>query len=216
MNNKFEVKSLYNNVNPKIVKLYENEVNVLDIGCSTGVLANVLKNINADAKITGIDISAKAGEKAKLILENFYCLDLDNAVLPDFGKKFDLIILGDVLEHLKRPDNLLSNLKLILNEDGKIIISLPNIAYITIRIKLLLGTFEYEDTGIMDRTHLRFFTQKTVKNLIVSSGYKIDKEIFILNRKLNFFPDNKPNGLFNIFYRLFSIQFVYKISKNDF
>jgi 2-polyprenyl-3-methyl-5-hydroxy-6-metoxy-1,4-benzoquinol methylase len=216
MNNKFEVKSLYNNVNPKIVKLYENEVNVLDIGCSTGVLANVLKKINTDAKITGIDISAQAGEKAKLILENFYCLDLDNVVLPDFGKKFDLIILGDVLEHLKRPDNLLSNLKLILNEDGKIIISLPNIAYITIRIKLLLGTFEYEDTGIMDRTHLRFFTQKTVKNLIVSSGYKIDKEIFILNRKLNFFPDNKPNGLLSIFYRLFSIQFVYKISKNDF
>lgn len=213
MNNKFEVKSLYDNANPKIVGLYKMETNILDIGCSTGLLANVLKKINPLAKITGIDISEEVGEKAKLALEEFYCLDLDYDKLPDFKKKFDLIILGDVLEHLKRPDKLLQNLNKILNKNGEIIISLPNIAYYKIRIKLLFGFFNYRDTGIMDRTHLRFFTQKTIKDLITSSGYQIEEERFIFNKRNSFIKGDSKNAIINIIYRLLSIQFVFKISK---
>jgi 2-polyprenyl-3-methyl-5-hydroxy-6-metoxy-1,4-benzoquinol methylase len=144
-------------------------------------------------------------------LDDFFIVDLDDQKLPKFDNKFDLIVLGDVLEHLKRPDIILKNLKELLASHGRIIISVPNIAQIKIRLKLLLGNFDYQDYGIMDRTHLKFFTQKTIKNLIIQAGYQIEREEFIFSKKLSFMGWVLRGSLLNIFYRLFSGQFIFKI-----
>ena len=210
-NNFFKVKSLYSNANPKILDLYENEENILDIGCSTGMLAEKIRQINPIVKIDGVDISIDAKHEAEKHLDNFYLLNLDTDEFPNFGKKFDLIILGDVLEHIKHPDELLLKLENLLTKNGKIIISIPNVAYFRIRFRLLFGNFDYGDTGIMDRTHLRFFTQKTAKQLINSSGYKIEQEKFIFSKKLSSIKDTSKCKIINIFYRLFSVQFIFKI-----
>lgn len=79
----------------------------------------------------------------------------------------------------------------------------------------MFGFFNYRDTGIMDRTHLRFFTQKTIKDLITSSDYQIEEERFIFNKKASFIKGNSKNIFLHIIYRLLSVQFVFKIAKND-
>lgn len=199
---KFSGLTIYDNVNPKIVELYNNECVILDVGCGSGALGDHLKKLNPEAIVHGVDCSTDAGAIAIHRLDSFSCIDLDNQPLPNFDLKFDLIILGDVLEHLKRPDLFLDNLKGLLKIDGSIILSIPNVAYYRIRRHLFLGRFNYTTTGILDKTHLRFFTFDTLSELIDSCGYKVMHSRFI---------SKHSDFLVKYFYRLFAIQFVLKI-----
>jgi len=170
---------VYENVNPKIVELYDKEQTVLDIGCGSGALGAYLKSLNPQAVVHGLDISPEAGIRAAARLDRFACIDLDGASLPDFNTHYDLIIVGDVLEHIKRPDVLLSSLRSLLKKNGCIIVSVPNIANYSIRLRLLRGQFDYTETGIMDKTHLRFFTHKSIRSLLSACGYDIIAERYI-------------------------------------
>lgn len=98
-----------------------------------------------------------------------YNIDLNNYDNLELSKKFDYIIFWDILEHLINPWKVLNDFKDFLKHDWKIIISLPNIAFLLYRLKLLFWKFDYEETWIMDKTHLRFFTKKTAENLILSA-----------------------------------------------
>ena len=103
--------------------------------------------------------------------QQYYCEpiqvgDLDSLEPKYASKFFDVIILGAVLEHLKNPDQVLIRICRCLKDGGKVIISMPNVANWYIRLHLLLGNFDYQDRGIMDRTHLRFFTWKTFQQLL--------------------------------------------------
>lgn len=169
----FAAAGVYENVNPRIVELYERERRVLDVGCGTGALGAALKKLNPSAVIDGIDCSPEAGAAALGRIDGFTCLDLDAGALPPVAEPYDLIVLGDVLEHLKRPDLLLNALKGALAPRGKVIVSVPNVANYSIRLRLLLGRFEYAETGIMDRTHLRFFTCRSARELMESCGYRV-------------------------------------------
>jgi 2-polyprenyl-3-methyl-5-hydroxy-6-metoxy-1,4-benzoquinol methylase len=173
--NFFNPTVVYNNINSVILELYEKETNVLDIGCGTGILAQYIHKMNPDSYIVGLDQSCEVINETKKNLNEFYLIDLDTEQIPVFEKKFDLVILGDVLEHLKRPDLLLNELHNYLIDDGKVIISIPNIALATVRCQLLMGDFNYQSTGILDNSHLRFFTYHTIRKLIKSAGYKIIK-----------------------------------------
>ena len=101
-------------------------------------------------------------------------LDLDGP-LPKFKEPFDVMIFGDVLEHLKNPLAVLRQLATSLKEDGAIIISLPNIANIYVRLSLLVGRFDYQERGILDRTHLRFFTRKTFCRFLQDAGLEAEE-----------------------------------------
>ncbi len=89
--------------------------------------------------------------------------------LPPLDGPFDAIVYGDILEHLSDPARVLSSLDQYLKEDGIVIISVPNVAHFWTRLQLLLGRFEYADRGILDRTHLRFFTRKSFLRFLVES-----------------------------------------------
>jgi 2-polyprenyl-3-methyl-5-hydroxy-6-metoxy-1,4-benzoquinol methylase len=149
---------------------------VLDIGCGEGFFAAQLK-INGN-RVTGIDVLPAASRND--ILEDYYSADLDNGIPSVLerldGKRFDRVLLLDVLEHRKQPRTLLRDCKEVLARDGDLVVSVPNVANITVRLALLFGRFNYMERGILDKTHLRFFTRRTARELLVETGYEILEE----------------------------------------
>lgn len=150
---------------------------VLDLGCWTGLLGEKLKK-EKNCFVIGVDINEKALELAKKRLDKVFLADLDNWDIKNGLPNFDYITATDVLEHLKNPEGLLLKVKKYLKDEGRLIISVPNIAFWTIRLKHLLGNFDYENTGILDNTHLRFFTKKTATQMLENCGYIIEKFYF--------------------------------------
>lgn len=158
----------------KIVNYVGSNKKVLDVGCATGYLAKNLKE--NDCYVTGIEINVEAGKIARMFCDEVIIADIEKKEeLPLPRKFFDVIIYGDILEHLKRPDLVLMKLKEYLADSGYTIACIPNIAYYRNRIKLLFGRFQYQETGTLDLTHLRFFTLKTAKELFESCGYEVSK-----------------------------------------
>jgi len=124
----------------------------------------------------GIEIDKESAQIAKKYCKDVIVGDIETMdSLPYPEEYFDVIIFGDVLEHLKDPLSVLKKLKKYLNKNGYIICSIPNIAHIYVRLNLLFGRWEYQDTGILDKTHLRFFTKKTAIKLIEDAEYKIEE-----------------------------------------
>lgn len=195
---------IYENVNPRIAELYDGERLVLDVGCGSGALGAWIKKMTPGAVVHGIDISPEAGELAKTRLDAFWCLDLDQAPLPGSPEEYELIILGDVLEHLKRPDLFLAGVHRRLRPGGAVIASVPNVANYSIRLRLLLGEFRYTETGIMDRTHLRFFTWHSFLELIERSGFAVEQRRFI---------SRFPRTLADLFCGLLAVQFIVKLRR---
>ena len=89
---------------------------------------------------------------------------------------YDAIVLADVIEHLRAPENVLRGLLPKLSPSGRIVLSVPNVAHWSVRLSLLRGRFRYEETGLLDRTHLRFFTRETLRELIGNVGLVIERE----------------------------------------
>jgi 2-polyprenyl-3-methyl-5-hydroxy-6-metoxy-1,4-benzoquinol methylase len=145
---------------------------LLDVGAAHGYLAAALGK--QGYQVTGIEADRVLGEEASKHCDQFLLLDLDGS-LPDFPQLFDVIVFGDVLEHLKNPEAVLRQLAKSLKPDGAVIISLPNIANIYVRLSLLLGRFDYQDRGILDRTHLHFFTRKTFRQFLLAAGLEAEQ-----------------------------------------
>jgi len=102
------------------------------------------------------------------------CGDIeDPAVMTSIGSTFDVVLLMDVLEHLKDPGEVLKRLKSVINKHGRLLVTGPNVAYWAVRKELLLGKWNYTDAGILDKTHLHFYTASTWRALIEEAGYKI-------------------------------------------
>lgn len=147
-----------------LFKTLKNPLNVLDVGCGFGMLAKVIKKDFANLNIVGIE------SHPSLVQEDVPHLDLIKLDLMDFilvekalgEKKFDCIIFSDVLEHVYDPCSILLFYKRYLTKNGKILISVPNVANIYSRLNLLIGNFDYQETGVMDKTHIRFFTVKSL------------------------------------------------------
>jgi 2-polyprenyl-3-methyl-5-hydroxy-6-metoxy-1,4-benzoquinol methylase len=124
--------------------------------------------------VVGVDSLPEASQKDAL--EQYFSADLDDAggILHQLnGRRFDRVLLLDVLEHLVRPEQLLAQAKAALNGNGCLVVSLPNVAHLAVRLNLLLGRFNYAERGILDRTHLRFFTRKTARRFLEENGFEI-------------------------------------------
>jgi methionine biosynthesis protein MetW len=161
-------------VHQKIIQCVGKQKKVLDVGCAVGILAKEMKN--NDCEVVGIELDEKSANIAQEHCVELVRGDVESIELKDYYSNFfDFIIFADVLEHLRDPDDVLKRFVKYLKDDGYIIVSLPNIANWRIRLKLLSGNFNYETHGILDESHLRFFTEKTVKDLITNSKLEISK-----------------------------------------
>jgi O-antigen biosynthesis protein len=148
----------------------------LDVGCWTGNLGRALIR-EKQCIVDGVDVKADVLKEAeKNGYRKTYLMNLNNEEI-DFNKidqKYNVIICADILEHLINPDVVLRSLIKKLVSDGKIIISLPNVAFLLNRILLLLGGWEYREFGTLDKTHLRFYTISSLKRMIKSAGLEIE------------------------------------------
>ena len=145
---------------------------ILECGCATGFLSRHL--VERGCTVTGVEIDAGAAENARQWCETVHVIDLNRRDWADeISRGYDTILFGDVLEHLVNPGSVLRRAADLLTPNGRVIICLPNIAYWKIRASLLRGKFEYTSAGILDVTHLRFFTPESARTLIEEAGYRI-------------------------------------------
>lgn len=146
---------------------------VLDLGCATGYFAKELKKKHCD--VTGIEFERKAVKQAQKWCVQAYQGDLEHVEsLHISDHTFNYVLLLDVLEHIQNRNVLLSKIHQWLTDDGRLIISTPNIAHISIRLKLLFGDFTYTDYSILDTTHVHFFTKKTLCETLAKAGFIIE------------------------------------------
>ena len=146
---------------------------VLDVGCGYGYTGLGLKEVGAQ-KVEGIELSASAYIKAKDSLDKVYCGSCeDENLLINIGS-YDCILCADILEHLQDSWLTVKVLKDHIKKGGRLIASIPNIRYYKVIFNLLFfGVWNYEDSGILDREHLRFFTRKSIISMFVENGFKI-------------------------------------------
>ena len=146
---------------------------VLDIGCGAGNLGAALKLQGNECY--GITLSENEAALAQSRLSGVVVGDVEAMQALPFPRQFfDVVIFGDVLEHLRNPQRTLQLVKPYLKMGAKVIASIPNVANIEVRWDLLRGHFDYQPTGILDNTHLRFYTLGTAKELIASVGYQVE------------------------------------------
>ncbi len=123
--------------------------------------------------LAGVELDREAALEGAPFFDETVVGDLFTGVSHPFRERFDVIVAGDVLEHLPRPEELLAALKPLLAAGGTLLVSLPNVANVTVRAALLFGRFAYAPRGILDRTHLRFFTRASGRALLEENGYRV-------------------------------------------
>jgi len=143
---------------------------VLDVGCATGYMARAL--VERGCVVSGLENDAAAGAEAAPHLDKLVVADLETADLVEsFGAgRYDVVLFGDVLEHVRDPLAVLRKARPLLAPGGSVIASIPNVAHGSVRLALLRGRFDYQPLGLLDQTHLRFFTRRSVEELFLDAG----------------------------------------------
>jgi len=166
----------------QIVSMVKNKSRVLEIGAGPGSIASVLKE-KCGCNISAIEIEPVSIEKLKSFCDAVYCLDLnDENWISAFAdiEKFDIIIAADVLEHLLDPWMTLKLAKSLLSQEGQIIVSLPHVGHAAVMACLFNSDFSYQNVGLLDRTHIRFFGIKNIQSLFDDTGLSIEDVGFVV------------------------------------
>ena len=155
----------------KIVEQITEGASVLEFGCATGYMSRYLKE-NKHCRVYGIEIDEEAIKTASHYLDRAICCNVEHVSWAEeiAGEKFDYILFADVLEHLRNPDEVLRKAADFLKDDGRIIVSVPNITHSDIILKMLLNHFEYTKTGLLDNTHIHFWGSSNLKDFFDSFG----------------------------------------------
>jgi 2-polyprenyl-3-methyl-5-hydroxy-6-metoxy-1,4-benzoquinol methylase len=171
----------FEDVNWGLLRLWGDRTNldVLDVGCGFATTSQHIGRCGNS--VTGIESSTDAVVVARTRVKDVIHADLQN--LDEVkgalgGRRFDVIIFADVLEHLPWPIGILRGYLDLLKDGGGVIVSLPNVGLWSVRLSLLLGRFRYEETGVLDRTHLRFFTRHSAREMIEQAGLKIVRRTY--------------------------------------
>ncbi len=159
-----------NNSHTLMVELVGGTKRVLDVGCATGYLAEALTE--RGCSVSGLEFDAAAAEEARPHLERLVVGDIETMDLAEtFGdERFDVIVFGDVLEHLRDPLAALRKARALLADRGSVVASIPNVAHGSVRLALMAGRFDYQVLGLLDSTHIRFFTRSSIEDLFREAG----------------------------------------------
>lgn len=160
-------------VNYAVTKNLGRPRSVLDVGCGIGTNGKVARD--RGAYVVGLEIVPTSVEKAKRVLDEVHSANIETDEVLEVlkGKRFDTIMFADVLEHTVNPRDVLRRLSTLLEDGGHVIVSLPNVAAWTVRLGLLGGKFDYEPSGILDDSHLRFFTRESAIKLVEDAGLEV-------------------------------------------
>lgn len=171
------VKSPYS-AHMKCLNLVEGKKTVLDVGCATGYLSCELKK--KGCYVVGLEKNQELAKIAQKYCDELIIGDAETIKLP-YKDHFDVILFADIIDFFKYPKEVLIKFRSYLKENGYIVVSVPNIANWSMRLSLLFGNFDYRATGILDAGHLRFFTLKTIRELLKRSGFKIESFDITIN-----------------------------------
>ena len=149
------------------------ETRILDIGCAQGLLGARLER--NPQRLVGVEPNplwaAQAAQYYGRVINQPF-----EALADETLAGYDLVVMLDVLEHMAEPETALRRVRRVLPPDGRLILSVPNVAHLYVRLNLLAGRFEYQERGILDRTHLKFFTRASITRLAQRCGFRIVRE----------------------------------------
>lgn len=157
----------------RLCRLVGHDKKVLELGCAAGSMTQVLKD-HYGCAVTAIEYDAAAAEVARPYCEALYVADLSKTPASSLTQQqFDVVLMADVLEHLYESQQQLADVLQLVRPGGQLVISVPNIAHNGILAQLWCGQFNYTETGILDHTHVRFFTPHSLRALLETAGLRI-------------------------------------------
>jgi glycosyltransferase involved in cell wall biosynthesis/SAM-dependent methyltransferase len=145
---------------------------ILDLGCSGGLFAERARE--AGHEVTGVDALEVPGVRDRT--DHFFVADLDAGIPDEVGSGYDVVVAGDIIEHLTRPVAMLKDIHRVLRPGGQLLLSVPNFGHWYPRLRVATGTFGYDRRGILDNTHVRFFTRSTLRRSVRAAGFDILEE----------------------------------------
>ena len=166
----------YGNVNPDLLaKIPVTAKRVLEVGCGSARLGEAFKARSPQSQYFGIELFETAVKEAALVLDGVICANIeqDTTVPLNLSPSFDTLVFGDVLEHLQDPWKVLTELRQYIEPGGSCIACVPNVAHWSLVAGLLQGKWDYQDAGLLDRTHLRFFTLDSAVQMFQKAGWTV-------------------------------------------
>lgn len=171
----------YCRINADLLRLVPPDARVvLEVGCGTGALAEAYRRINPDVRYLGVEISpvaahaaAEAGRVDQVFVGDAAMVEPADLGLPEIEPNVDCLVFGDVLEHMLDPWAVLTRLGHWVRNGGQVLACIPNVQHYSVLVNLLRGKWEYQDEGLLDRTHLRFFTLDSMQELFARAGLKV-------------------------------------------
>ncbi|MEH3055199.1 MAG: class I SAM-dependent methyltransferase [Patulibacter minatonensis] len=155
----------------RMVRLVGADRRVLDAGCSSGYLTERL--VRNGCTVVGLEYDAEAAAVAGRWCEQMLVGDIETMDLPLEEESFDVVLCGDLIEHLRNPQAAMARLRPFLRPGGRLVLSTPNVANWSVRLMLLFGRFRYTERGLLDRTHTHLFTRKTLREAVEAAGYDV-------------------------------------------
>ena len=149
---------------------------VIEVGCSSGALAREYKKLNPGVHYLGIEIFSDFRALAIRHCDSVEIVDIEDVPDAEFAARFeaDCWVFGDTLEHLRDPWRILRNVRRNLTADGCVVLCIPNAQHWSVQARLCTGSFRHEDSGLLDRTHLRWFTRITLLELVSACGFRVE------------------------------------------
>lgn len=205
----------YGGIRNDVMKLVPDDVErVLDVGCASGITGQILKSRGVK-EVVGIDIEPAIADFAKERLDDVLIGDVEKLDIPYEDGYFDLIMYNDILEHLVDPWELLQKHKRLLSGRGRFIMGIPNIQHFHSLLNILKGRWDYEETGLFAKIHLRFFCYRNIKDMVNSVDHRIDKvhRNYKIFRKTILLKGLAPWISLYIFRRFFVYQYIVRTEK---
>lgn len=174
----------------KVMRLIPEGARVLDVGCSSGNFGKILHE-RKKCVVDGIEVDEADAQLAMRQLNNIWVLDIEREDLSLVAGGYDIIYFGDVLEHLVDPVAVLRRVKRLLKKGGAVVFSIPNMAHAEVRLQLLKGDFDHTETGLLDKTHLHFYSLGEIQRVFMDAGYEI--------KKIDFIKKDLPNEVVEVY-----------------